>query len=95
MRSFPSRCYQAIGSDQLAIGCYDELLGQSNVLPPFRKLIASAVHRKAEVLIAQENYDGAIETCTTCLRNAKDEPPAASFLVLLSGSPSDALSPTN
>ncbi len=72
-RLYEGRCYQAIGSDQLAIGCYDELLGQSNVLPPFRKLIASAVHRKAEVLVAQENYDGAIETCTTCLRNAKDD----------------------
>ena len=41
----------------MALGCYEDILAQPNVLPPFRKLIASAVHRKAEVLLAQEKFD--------------------------------------
>jgi len=70
-RLYEGRCYQAVGSYQLALGCYEELLKQNNALPPFRKLIASAVHRKAEVLIAQEKYDAAIEASNACLRDAK------------------------
>lgn len=65
------RCYQALGQLQSALGCFEDILSQSNVLPPFRKLIASAVHRKAEVLIGQTKYDGAIEVCNTCLTDAK------------------------
>jgi hypothetical protein len=72
-RLYEGRCYQAVANYQPALGCYEELLNQSNVLPPFRKLIASAVHRKAEVLIAQEKYDAAIDTCNKCLRDAKPE----------------------
>lgn len=72
-RLYEGRCYQALQNHQLALGCYDELLNQSNVLPPFRKLIASAVHRKAEVFLAQEKYDAVIEACTACLRDAKSE----------------------
>jgi tetratricopeptide (TPR) repeat protein len=70
-RLYEGRCYQAVESYPLALGCYEELLKQSNTLPPFRKLIASAVHRKAEVLIAQEKYDAAIDACNKCLRDAK------------------------
>jgi hypothetical protein len=72
-RLYEGRCYQAIGSHQLALGCFEDILEQPNVLPPFRKLIASAVHRKAEVLIAQEEYDAAIDACTACLKDAKSE----------------------
>jgi tetratricopeptide (TPR) repeat protein len=72
-RLYEGRCYQAVGSYPLALGCYEEVLKQPNVLAPFRKLIASAVHRKAEVLIAQEKYDAAIETSSVCLRDAKSE----------------------
>lgn len=70
-RLYEGRCYQAVGSYPLAMGCYEELLKQPNMLPPFRKLIASAVHRKTEVLIAQEKYDAAIEASNACLRDAK------------------------
>ncbi len=73
-RLYEGRCYQALGSYQLALGCYEEIIGKGNVLPPFRKLIASAIHRKAEVLIAQEKYDAAIDACRACLKDAhKDE----------------------
>jgi tetratricopeptide (TPR) repeat protein len=73
-RLYEGRCYQAIGSYQLALGCYEEIIGKDNMLPPFRKLIASAVQRKAEVLIAQKKWDAAIEACKAGLRDArKDE----------------------
>jgi tetratricopeptide (TPR) repeat protein len=67
------RCYQALGRFQEALGCYNEILSGNNVLPPFRKLVATAVHRKAEVLIAQEKYDEALQICNACLRDAKDD----------------------
>jgi len=67
------RCYQALGQPQLALGCFEDILAQSNVLPPFRKLIASAAHRKAEVLIGQEKYDAAIDVCNACLTDAKSD----------------------
>jgi tetratricopeptide (TPR) repeat protein len=70
-RLYEGRSYQAIGQSQQALGCYEDVLAQPNVLPPFRKLIASAVHRKAELLISQDKYDAAIETADTCLRDAK------------------------
>lgn len=70
-RLYEGRCYQSLGNHLQALGCFEELLGQTNTLPQFRKLIASAVHRKAEVLIAQEKYDAAIEACEKCLRDVK------------------------
>ena len=73
-RLYEGRCYQSIGKYQEALGCYEEIIGKDNVLPPFRKLIASAVQRKAEVLTAQDKMDAAIEACRLCLKNAhKDE----------------------
>ncbi|MCI0333721.1 MAG: hypothetical protein L0228_10930 [Planctomycetes bacterium] len=82
-RLYEGRCYQAVGSHQLALGCFEGILKQPNVVPPFRKLIASAVHRKAEVLIAQEKYDQAIEACNICLRDAKaDEEKQAEWLAV-------------
>jgi tetratricopeptide (TPR) repeat protein len=69
-RLYEGRCYQAIGQFQQALGCYDEILAQPNVLPPFRRLIASAIHRKAELLINQQKFDEAIATATACLRDA-------------------------
>src|SRR3954470_1261661 len=73
-RLYEGRCYQAIGSYPLALGCYEEIIGKDNVLPPFRKLIASAAQRKAEVLIAQKKWDAAINACKGILRDArKDE----------------------
>src|SRR4029078_13442209 len=69
-----SRCYQALGKFQEALGCYEEIIGKDNVLPAFRKLIASAIHRKAEVLVAQKNYDAAIAAGRNCVKDAhKDE----------------------
>ncbi len=70
-RLYEGRCYHAVGKYQEALGCFEDILAQPNVLPPFRKLIASAIHRKAEVLIAQEKYDAAIDSCNACLRDAK------------------------
>ena len=73
-RLYEGRCYQAIGKFQEALGCYEEIIGKDNVLPPFRKLIASAIHRKAEVLVAEKKYDAAIEACRNCVKDAhKDE----------------------
>jgi tetratricopeptide (TPR) repeat protein len=73
-RLYEGRCYQAVGEYQLALGCYEELIGKDNVLPPFRKLIADAIGHKAEVFIAQEQYDAAITACRACLKDAhKDE----------------------
>ena len=69
-RLYEGRCYQAMGQYQQALGSFEDVLSQPNVLPPFRKLIASAVHRKAEVLIEQEKYDAAIDTASVCLRDA-------------------------
>jgi hypothetical protein len=70
-RLYEGRCYQSIGSYQQALGSFEDILAQPNVLPPFRKLIASAVHRKAEVLIAQEKNAEAVDVCNACLRDAK------------------------
>jgi tetratricopeptide (TPR) repeat protein len=73
-RLYEGRCYQAIGKLQEALGCFEEIIGKDNVLPPFRKLIASAIHRKAEVLVAQQKFDAAIEACRICVKDAhKDE----------------------
>src|SRR3954454_17152446 len=73
-RLYEGRCYQAIGSYQLALGCYDEIIGKENVLPQFRKLIASAIHRKAEVLVTEKKYDAAIAACRGSVKDAhKDE----------------------
>src|SRR3954453_14218136 len=73
-RLYEGRCYQAIGSYPLALGCYEEIIGKDNVLPPFRKLIAHAVQRKAEVLVAEKKYDAAIEACRNSVKDAhKDE----------------------
>ncbi|MEX2308469.1 MAG: hypothetical protein WD738_12790 [Pirellulales bacterium] len=71
-RLYEGRCYQAIGQYQQALGCFEDILAQPNVLPPFRKLIASAVHRKTELLIAQQKYDVAIDAANACLRDASD-----------------------
>jgi tetratricopeptide (TPR) repeat protein len=67
------RCYQAIGEYQMALGCYEDVLGAPNVVPEFRRLIASAVDRKAEVFLLQEKYDAAIELCQLCLKSAEPE----------------------
>ena len=69
-RLYEGRCYLATGAYPLALGCFEDILGQPNVLPPFRKLIASAVHRKSEALIAQEKYGAAIDNAKACLRDA-------------------------
>jgi tetratricopeptide (TPR) repeat protein len=80
-RIYEGRCYQAMGSYQLALGCFDQVIGKDNVLPVFRKLTASAVQRKAEVLIAQEKLDAAINACRECLKEArKDELNQAEWL---------------
>jgi tetratricopeptide (TPR) repeat protein len=65
------RCYQALGDYAIALGCYEDILAQPNVLAPFRKLIATALQRKAEILTIQEKFDAAIELCNACLRDAK------------------------
>jgi tetratricopeptide (TPR) repeat protein len=73
-RLYEGRCYQALGKVQEALGCYEEIIGKDNILPPFRKLIASAIHRKAEVLVAEQKYNAAIEACRICVKDAhRDE----------------------
>ena len=72
-RLYEGRCYQALNQYPMALGCYEDILAQPNVLPAFRKLIASTVHRKAEVLLAQEKLDEAIELCNACLKDAAGE----------------------
>jgi tetratricopeptide (TPR) repeat protein len=72
-RLYEGRCYFALGEHQMALGCYEDIVSQPNVLPPFRKLIASAVHRRAEVLLGQEKYDEAIENCRVCLADAQPD----------------------
>jgi tetratricopeptide (TPR) repeat protein len=101
-RLYEGRCYQAFGEHQMAIGCYEDILVQPNVLPAFRKLIASAVHRKAEVLLAQDRIDEAIELCGACLKDAAgDEQRMSEWLAVrfrlgqalekkAAGSPSDS-----
>jgi hypothetical protein len=69
-RLYEGRCYQALGQYPQALGSFEDVLAQPNVLPPFRKLIASAVHRKAEVLIAQQKFDAAIDAAGACLHDA-------------------------
>ena len=72
-RLYEGRCYQAVGQHAMALGCFEDVLAQPNVLPPFRKLIAGALHRKVEVLLAQEKYDQAIENCQACLKDASSD----------------------
>jgi tetratricopeptide (TPR) repeat protein len=67
------RCYQALGDYAIALGCYEDILAQPNVLTPFRKLIASALQRKSEILTIQKKYDAAIELADACLRDATAE----------------------
>ncbi|HJQ81340.1 MAG TPA: hypothetical protein VJ828_15370 [Lacipirellulaceae bacterium] len=72
-RLYEGRCYQAIGEYQMALGCYEDVLTAPNVVLEFRRLIASAVDRKAEVFLAQEKYDAAIQECRACLESAEPE----------------------
>ena len=70
-RLYEGRCYQALGQFPMALGCYEDILEDApNVLPPFRKLIAAAAHRKAEVLIAQNKEGEAASICRLCLKDA-------------------------
>lgn len=71
---YEGRCYQALGENQKALGCFEEIIGKDNVLQPFRKLTATAIQRKAEVLVSEKKYDAAIEACRHCVKDAhKDE----------------------
>jgi hypothetical protein len=72
-RLYEGRCYQAIGEHQMALGCYDEVLKAPNVVPEFRRLIASAVDQRAAVVVAQEKVDLAINECQACLKSAEPE----------------------
>jgi hypothetical protein len=72
-RLYEGRCYAAISKYQEALGCYDEIIGKDNVLPAFRKLIASAVRYKAETLIAQQKFDAAIDACKDELKTTRRE----------------------
>jgi tetratricopeptide (TPR) repeat protein len=72
-RLYEGRSYQAIGNYQLAMGCYEEILGKINALPAFQKLVAATIRRKAEVLIAQGKFDEAIEACNACLSDANSD----------------------
>lgn len=82
-RLYEGRCYQAVGNFQLALGCYDEILGKSNPLPPFRKLAMAALHRKAETLISQGKLDAAIDACRAGLKDAqKDEEKQVEWLAV-------------
>jgi tetratricopeptide (TPR) repeat protein len=70
---YEGRCYQALGENQKALGCFEEIISKDNVLPPFRKLTASAIQRKAEVLVSEKKYDAAIEACRNCVKDAHRE----------------------
>ncbi len=72
-RLYEGRCYQALGSYQLALGSFEDIRSQPNVLPPLRKLIAAAYRFRAECLLAQDKADAAIEDCRACLANAKPD----------------------
>jgi tetratricopeptide (TPR) repeat protein len=70
-RLYEGRCYQALGQLPMALGCFKDIIDDtSSVLPPFRKLIAAAAHRKAETLMAQNKIDDAIALCRLCLQEA-------------------------
>lgn len=69
-RLYEGRCYQAVAKYPIALGCYEDILAQPNVVPAFRKLIAAALHRKAEVLIAQDKAAEAAVICRLCLQDA-------------------------
>jgi tetratricopeptide (TPR) repeat protein len=71
-RLYEGRCYQAIGDYQRALGCYDQLIGQSSVHPAFRKLIASAYGYQAECYIDESKFNEAIANCTRWLNDAKE-----------------------
>lgn len=74
-RLYEGRCYQALTQYPLALGCYEDILSQSNLLPAFRPLVARASRHRAECHLAQEKYDAAIEMTQATLRTIR--PPEA------------------
>ena len=72
-RLYEGRCYLALGNYQSALGSFEDIRSQPNVLPPLRKLIAAAIRFRAECLLAQEKVDAAIEDCRACLADAKSD----------------------
>jgi hypothetical protein len=77
------RSYQALGDHQLALGCYQEVISRTSVLPAFRALTSKAYAHQAECLIAQQNLDGAIDTCRKWLSSAQsDEEKQADWLAV-------------
>jgi hypothetical protein len=70
-RLYEGRCYYALGQLPMALGCFEDIIDDTpGVLPPFRKLIAAAAHRKAETLLAQNKEEEAISICRACLQDA-------------------------
>jgi len=72
-RLMEGRCYQAVGNYQLAMGCYDEVIDKVKLVPTLRALVAAAVRRKAEVFIAQNKFDEAIDACNGILADAHSD----------------------
>jgi hypothetical protein len=72
-RLYEGRCYQSVGSHQLALGCFEDVLTQPNVTLPFRQMIANARRCQAESFIAQEKYDAAIDACKAALKDASSQ----------------------
>lgn len=70
-RLYEGRCYQALAQFPLALGCYEDILNQSNVLPAFRPLMAKASRHRAECFIAQGKFDAAIESARDWLSSAR------------------------
>lgn len=70
-RLYEGRCYLALGNYQLALGSFEDIRSQPDVLPPLRKLIAAAYRYRAECLLAQDKAGAAVEDCRACLANAK------------------------
>jgi cellulose synthase operon protein C len=73
-RLFEGRCYQALGKYTEALGSFDEVINSENSVALFRKLTASAIQRKAEVLMAQGKLDAALIAIRSCLKDThRDE----------------------
>ncbi|MCH2115147.1 MAG: hypothetical protein MK171_09605 [Pirellulales bacterium] len=69
-RLYEGRCYQLLGKAKDALECFDDLVDQPIANPDFRRLVSRAYRRRAELHLAADRSEEAIQECRAWLDEA-------------------------
>ncbi|MCG8450044.1 MAG: hypothetical protein MI725_10765 [Pirellulales bacterium] len=72
-RLYEGRCYQQLGKSQEALKCFDDLVDRPISNPEFRRLVARAFRRRAEIHLAAGNFEDAIQECRQYLKESRND----------------------